>query len=340
MGASPGRGAGIACNEGAPVILGNTITDNLVEGVGIDGVGDGGGVWCWIAQATIAGNTIARNKAAGGGPWGSAHGGGMFLFGGSTSLSGDAVLENSSEGTGGGIFALQASLTVATETIAANQARLDGGIYSGSPVFTSITCSIVWGNAGLQIDEPGAVVTFSDVQGGWPGTGNIDADPQFLDQAHGDYSLKSTSPCIDAGDPAATGCDRDLAGNPRRLDGRLTGVPRIEMGAYEFDHVHLAVSGVATPGGFLDIDTTGTPGLDVLLIVGTAPGAACVFPYGAVYVSFASPWRAFAWGQIPSSIHVSLPLSIPTPLPLRLQELARDPSGRGNTSAAVAITIQ
>jgi hypothetical protein len=80
-------------------------------------------------------------------------------------------------------------------------------------------------------------VTYSDVQGGWTGTGNINADPCFASSGYwdpngtpadanddfwvdGDYHLKSqagrwdpliagwikddvTSPCIDAGDPAS-----------------------------------------------------------------------------------------------------------------------------------------
>jgi hypothetical protein len=61
-------------------------------------------------------------------------------------------------------------------------------------------------------------VTYSDIQGGWPGEGNIDIDPLFADPYNGDFHLKSqagrwdefseswviddvTSPCIDAGDP-------------------------------------------------------------------------------------------------------------------------------------------
>ena len=71
-----------------------------------------------------------------------------------------------------------------------------------------------------QIMSDKAAVTYSDVQGGWPGEGNIDVDPCFADPCNGDYHLKSeagrwsplsmswvkddvTSLCIDAGDSAS-----------------------------------------------------------------------------------------------------------------------------------------
>jgi hypothetical protein len=65
------------------------------------------------------------------------------------------------------------------------------------------------------------VITYSDIQGGFNGEGNIDTDPLFVDAANGDYHLMSqsgrwnpaseswimddvTSPCIDAGDPGTS----------------------------------------------------------------------------------------------------------------------------------------
>ena len=86
-----------------------------------------------------------------------------------------------------------------------------------------LTNSIIYNN-GLDSDlvqiesNLTATITYTDVQGGWPGQGNIDADPLFADPDNGDYHLKSqagrwdltsqswladdvTSPCIDAGDP-------------------------------------------------------------------------------------------------------------------------------------------
>jgi hypothetical protein len=74
--------------------------------------------------------------------------------------------------------------------------------------------SSIWNNDNSTIS-----ITYSDVQGGWEGEGNIIADPFFANAEDGDYHLKSqagrydpvseswvvddvTSPCIDAGDPS------------------------------------------------------------------------------------------------------------------------------------------
>ena len=83
-----------------------------------------------------------------------------------------------------------------------------------------------------------ATVTYSDIQGGYPGTGNINADPKFVDAASGNLRLQPDSPAIDAGNNAAvpTGVTTDLDGSPRLVD--IPGVPNsvagyVDMGAYE-----------------------------------------------------------------------------------------------------------
>ena len=72
-------------------------------------------------------------------------------------------------------------------------------------------------------------MAYSNIQGGWPGTGNINTDPLFVDLANGDLHLSSGSPCINAGDDAAVpkGTTTDLDGNPRFIG-------TVDMGAYEF----------------------------------------------------------------------------------------------------------
>ena len=66
---------------------------------------------------------------------------------------------------------------------------------------------IFWNNLPPQIDSILNYI-YCDIQGGYPGHGNIDTDPLFRDTTSGDYHLMSIacgdafeSPCIDAGSP-------------------------------------------------------------------------------------------------------------------------------------------
>ena len=68
-------------------------------------------------------------------------------------------------------------------------------------------------------------MSYSDIEGGWTGTGNLDADPLFVDAANGDYRLGVGSPCIDKGTSASAPAS-DIEGTPRDR------AP--DMGAYEW----------------------------------------------------------------------------------------------------------
>ena len=112
-------------------------------------------------------------------------------------------------------------------------------ILNGRPIIAnSILYYNVTNSDAAQISSDIASVMYSDVQGGWPGEGNIYTDPLFADQDNGDYHLKSqasrwdpinqswilddvTSPCIDAGDPSTP-----LGSEPLNNGGL------INMGAY------------------------------------------------------------------------------------------------------------
>ena len=64
-------------------------------------------------------------------------------------------------------------------------------------------------------------VNYSDIQGGYAGTGNIDANPLFVNAPNGDFHLQAGSPCIDTGNPTS----------PLDPDGS-----RADMGAFPFTH--------------------------------------------------------------------------------------------------------
>jgi len=66
-----------------------------------------------------------------------------------------------------------------------------------------------------------------------PGTGEISADPSFVDAAGRDYHLSEDSSCMDVG-TNENAPNIDLDGKPRPIDGNGDGSAIIDMGAYEF----------------------------------------------------------------------------------------------------------
>jgi len=52
-------------------------------------------------------------------------------------------------------------------------------------------------------------ITYSDIEGGWEGEGNINLNPQFTNPMISDYTLRENSPCIDAGTADLDGDDID-----------------------------------------------------------------------------------------------------------------------------------
>ncbi len=145
----------------------------------------------------------------------------------------------------------------------------------GTPSSVRVSNSIIRGHVvNVEFEEQDEVaiasVEYSNIEGGFAGVGNIDADPSFVDATGGDYRLTGGSPAIDAGDNTALpeGIDTDLDGNPRFVDDadtKDTGngrAPLVDMGAYEFQ---------GEGGGEIlgDLDGDGSVGTtDLLLLLG------------------------------------------------------------------------
>ncbi|HEO70975.1 MAG TPA: DUF1565 domain-containing protein [Candidatus Hydrogenedentes bacterium] len=112
-------------------------------------------------------------------------------------------------------------------------AKAAGGILNDEATPTIANC-IVWGNYPNAIlsaqDEtkPGAIIRYSDIQGGCLGEGNINLAPAFVNPLAGDYRLMKTSPCIDAGDATA-------APTTDLLDVQRPQGAAPDMGAYEYN---------------------------------------------------------------------------------------------------------
>jgi hypothetical protein len=148
------------------------------------------------------------------------------------------------------------SAAIANSTITGNTASISGGALYNSGASPALANCIMWNDSapsGQEVfqDAPPLSVTFSDIQGGFTGAGNINADPQFVrnptpgadgvwgtvDDDYGDLRLRITSPCIDVGSNAAVpaGVTTDIAGNSRIADvpGKNDPGAIVDMGAYE-----------------------------------------------------------------------------------------------------------
>ncbi|MCU0914786.1 MAG: hypothetical protein MUC88_09510 [Planctomycetes bacterium] len=155
--------------------------------------------------------------------------------GASPNLSRCLIADNEADGIvmmkDGGRAARTCRPTLTNCTIAHNG---QAGVAGGAP---TIVNGIVYFNS-VSITGTPAAVTYSDIQGGWPGRGNLSADPQFA----GDYHLKSTagrwdpvagtwvrddltSPCIDSGDPALPILDEPAPHGNRINLGAFGGTP-------------------------------------------------------------------------------------------------------------------
>ncbi len=120
---------------------------------------------------------------------------------------------NTAQEFGGGIRCrADSNLTITNCTITENAALHGGGVTCEDYSSPTITNCILWGDVPeeVYIESGNPAVTYSDVQGGWPGEGNIDADPLFVGGFLGDYYLSQTaagqpvdSPCVNTGSDTA-----------------------------------------------------------------------------------------------------------------------------------------
>ncbi|MGA1869824.1 MAG: right-handed parallel beta-helix repeat-containing protein [bacterium] len=148
------------------------------------------------SDSVLSGFTIKNGSAV--------KGGGIYCSSSSPTISNCTISGNSAEG-GGGIYCYSSSPTISNCTISGNSSEWNGGgIFCSSSSSPYIVNTIFWGNNGPEIyhfDYSNPKLSYCDIQGGYPGLGNIDADPLFVDPENGNYYLQSSSPCIDAGHP-------------------------------------------------------------------------------------------------------------------------------------------
>lgn len=213
-----GDGGGMAIHNSSFTLENNEFTNNRAQD-------KGGAVFCNNSQIQFYANQFGANRAA--------SGGGLYFFNSELIiLEENTIYENVASNNGGGIFAenttgLQLTRNQIYADSAANGAGVylsggqsannqnlfvanvasgyGGGLYANN-TNANVTNSILWSNSamrGSQIFENGGItVTYCDVQGGWPGNGNINMDPMFADLNSYNFHLRPGSPCINTGNPS------------------------------------------------------------------------------------------------------------------------------------------
>ncbi|MBC8228564.1 right-handed parallel beta-helix repeat-containing protein [bacterium] len=175
---------------GAPEITNNIIIDNRPDGIYLGNSG----------SANITNNIIMNNSQNG-----------IYCDGVSTNITQNIIVSNGNWGIH--CLDIRSSPKIINNTISDNSG---GGIRSASYSAPTVLNTIIWGNGTQEIELSNATiyVTYSDIKGGWPGEGNIDADPLFIDPG-GDFHLSDYSPCIGAGIMTPDVPNTDIDGNPR-----------------------------------------------------------------------------------------------------------------------------
>jgi hypothetical protein len=251
-------GGGIAGGPGCSIAIANSVVSgnsSVAFSGGLGSSAGGGGIDSNSGTLTISSSTVSGNSSVGT----FTQGGGIRSTYGIVAISNSLVSENasagSSSGEGGGVFSF-GSLTMTNSTVSRNSSTdpTRSGIFvfdAPSSYYYSddlhIANTILWDNGLYPLalyGSPSGSVEHSLVEGGWAGTGNIDADPLFADPPGGDFRLLPGSPCIDAGDNLAVpqGLWVDLSGKRRFIDDPSTPdtgnpghlLPIVDMGAHEF----------------------------------------------------------------------------------------------------------
>ncbi len=193
---SDGGGMFNGYSDSAPTLLNCTFSGN-------DAGGDGGAMYYMYSRPILTNCIFSRNSAS--------YGGGISIDWCSYSIITNCIfISNSADMNGGGMNNYDCCFgdSILTNCIFWNNSD-SGGMGESAQIYN---------HEGYGSCNP--VINYSCVQEGYPGVGNIDVDPLFVDPSNGDYHLKSqagrwdmnssswvqddvTSLCIDAGDPMA-----------------------------------------------------------------------------------------------------------------------------------------
>jgi len=194
-----GEKAGGLGFSGCDVLLRNNVIDHNYCG------SSAGGIYVSYSTALIDSNIISGNSAF---EWG----GGIYVDHSQVILKQNLIMDNYAN-IFSGLYERESDLIIYNNTFYGNESMPGGWVFlirqDGED---SLINNIIWGNNANSISLYGDTINifYNNIEGGWPGEGNIDTDPLFIDPDAGDFHLswanypiddETKSPCIDAGAP-------------------------------------------------------------------------------------------------------------------------------------------
>lgn len=252
-----GAGVAVEVNNGTanPTFRRCVIANNVAlsvyntgDGGGMSFLAQGGSCQPIIEDCVVSGNsTIDR-------------GGGIGFTQSTGTVSRCEIRNNHSGGAGGGIYCSQSAVTIENCMVLDNTSSSTAvSLSSGSPSVVRhctiagntstgstnvglatgqnaiIEHTIIWNSAGTAVTQnwtgSNLAMNWCNYSSAFLLSGqptNMSIDPLFVDPANGDYHLSPQSPCVDAGDPAASSLPLlDFDGDPR-----VSGA-RVDIGADE-----------------------------------------------------------------------------------------------------------
>jgi parallel beta-helix repeat protein len=207
-----GSSYGVYCSGTSPIISNCIIEDTGSNGIYCTGSG---------CSPTITHNKIRDNSSLG-------------IY--AVALSSPTITNNIIHNNGSGVGLIYAGYAELINNTIANNS--DFGILCSNSTAPDINSCIIWDNND-ELNGCSAIYSCIKDANDANGTGNIIADPCFVDADANNFHLKDyTSPCIDAGNTnSADSTEVDIDNQSRLTDGDGDGNSVVDMGADEIPEI-------------------------------------------------------------------------------------------------------
>lgn len=223
-------GGGIDSRYSSPTIYNCTVDDNKGGGIWfvesnaimtdciISDNSDGSGIKCTRSDLSITNSVIQKNHSEG-------MGGGFYFFQCDNPQVINCLIAGNTSYGASAMYMVEGHPKIKNCTIVENDEwRGFGTIYCNNQEggTGTITNSIIWDNYDGEAIRGNVHTSFCNIKDDYPGEGNLNTDPLFIEPSMGNYHLSATSPCINTGNPAGdyNGLT-DIDGESRVIMGRI-----------------------------------------------------------------------------------------------------------------------